>query len=803
MKKTKNCINNQININTRRNSSVTVKDLTDGITLIALVITIIILLILAGVAIAALGENGLISRAQEASFKTKMQGYKEQVIEYSMENILDVASDEINAGDVLKNAIKDGIVTDITEDDVTLNIQDIIKDIGKKEKEYVVIYKGEMCYVSSEKIKDNERQVKWCEEVGIKILEYSEAEGIDIINGKYELVNGIYVCTPKLDEGFVLENTRYMYLNDDGYLTPGNWATGKAPSNWYDYKNQKWANIYIETEGVEVYYVWVPRYVYKKDETNSITGNERMDVKFVDVDNNYIDAETNETTTYEELVAQGYQLPEAFEFGDDEDSMTSLAGYWISKYQLSELEKFNLDYNIAASNNSIVLSSYTNNVSDTTAKYTYALNGKIIYTSNELEDYTFRNLTLKARYVINVTALNANGEIVGSMTKKLEPVEVNPPELTGFDPDTTFYVYWDENGIEHNEIPISKGEPSNWYNYTYSNWANIVTRNDGLETYYVWIPRYQYSLNQTSEKSNVKFILGTGTDTDTGCQIPEAFWWDKDDDGVQDEGEQLTGYWITKYQLSREESEARITAELSAGTDCVHVKDITGTLLKTTDSDGNEVAVPLKYEYYLNGELKYEGTSATENYTYTGLSLNTTYTVNIIARNANTNAYVGAITKKVTTKDVNEPDLSSFISNEGLKVRTYYVVYDGDNISKYVPITEAKPNGWYDYSKSQWANIVVTDGQVSGNTITDATATSYFVWVPRYEYKILQSVNDWSNLSTANARTDVRFISGTDTTASVGYQIPEAFWWDKNDDGVQDEGEQLTGYWMSKYQLSN
>lgn len=42
MKKTKNCINNQININTSRNSSVTVKDLTDGITLIALVITIIV-----------------------------------------------------------------------------------------------------------------------------------------------------------------------------------------------------------------------------------------------------------------------------------------------------------------------------------------------------------------------------------------------------------------------------------------------------------------------------------------------------------------------------------------------------------------------------------------------------------------------------------------------------------------------------------------------------------------------------------------------------------------------------------------
>ena len=67
----------------------------------------------------------------------------------------------------------------------------------------------------------------------------------------------------------------------------------------------------------------------------------------------------------------------------------------------------------------------------------------------------------------------------------------------------------------------------------------------------------------------------------------------------------------------------------------------------------------------------------------------------------------------------------------------------------------------------------------------------------------MQSVNDWSNLSTANARTDVKFLSGTSSEVDSGYQILEAFWWDKNDDGVEDEGEQLTGYWITKYQLNN
>ena len=51
-----------------------------GITLIALVITIIILIILAGVTISAVfGENGLILRAQEAKFKTEVSGIKDLV----------------------------------------------------------------------------------------------------------------------------------------------------------------------------------------------------------------------------------------------------------------------------------------------------------------------------------------------------------------------------------------------------------------------------------------------------------------------------------------------------------------------------------------------------------------------------------------------------------------------------------------------------------------------------------------------------------------------------------------------------
>ena len=625
--------------------------------------------------------------------------------------------------------------------------------------DYVAIDKND--YEFKIKLKDKEEQTE--------ILHFE----VPRIAGNYTLINGLYVNEPDVS-GFVQENTRYIYADSNGNLVPGNWLTDDKPQNWYDYKNQNWANIYSESNGVDSFYVWIPRYVYKVDESNSVVGNERMDVKFINTDNEYIDGVTGTKLTYKELKEQGYQLPEAFSWENNKDEPLIIPGYWMSKYQLSELDEYKINYSLAASKTHFNVNNLTNNTTNAT-KYTYAINGKIVHESNTLENYSFDNAMPNDVNTINVTALDANGSIVGSMTKKFELTEVNPPDLTGFDKDTTFYVYWDENGVEHNEIPISQDPPSQWYNYTYSEWANIVTRNDGMESYYVWIPRYQYSLDQTSERSNVQFILGTGTETLTGYQIPEAFTWG-------DNGEkQLTGYWMAKYQLSTEESTAKIRAEVSAGGNVIRIGDITGTALTSEDGSGNSVPVSMKYEYYLNGNKVHDGTSATEKYSYTGLSLNTTYTVNIIARNASTNEYVGAITKKIKTTDVYAPDLTGFD-----KDTTFYVIYNDDGTEKErVSIKKNAPSNWYDYSNKKWANIVTTANGTE----------SYFVWIPRYEYRILE---DRENESLDNKRTDVNFITTdiTNDNCSTGYKVPEAFTWGDN-------GEvQLTGYWMSKYQLS-
>ena len=64
------------------------KKLNRGITLISLVVTIVVLLILAGVSISGLtGENSTINQAKKAKLATELSSYKEQVELFKIEQI--------------------------------------------------------------------------------------------------------------------------------------------------------------------------------------------------------------------------------------------------------------------------------------------------------------------------------------------------------------------------------------------------------------------------------------------------------------------------------------------------------------------------------------------------------------------------------------------------------------------------------------------------------------------------------------------------------------------------------------------
>ena len=186
-------------------------------------------------------------------------------------------------------------------------------------------------------------------------------------------------------------------------------------------------------------------------------------------------------------------------------------------------------------------------------------------------------------------------------------------------------------------MPTTQAMPANWYEYGSSQWANIVTRNNGLETYYTWIPRYCFTLDQTNERSTVKFLNGTSSEVPEGYQIPEAFTFD---------GKQLSGYWAMKYTAG-DEAAPTFDTEVAATSSSIKTKGITGT----------KVAEGQTYKYYLNGEYKGEKTSSNDWFEFTGLNSDTKYTVLVEIRNAS-DEYIGTVVKQISTIEANKPDLS-------------------------------------------------------------------------------------------------------------------------------------------------
>ena len=447
---------------------------------------------------------------------------------------------KINSGEVLKSAIDQEIITDITKDDVSINIDDIIKDISNKDKEYIVVYKGEICYVSNANINNNEKQVKWCKDLGIRILEYTEPEGILVKNGKYELVEGDYLCTPMLDEGFNKNNTFYVTYDQKGNEHSVIPAINNPPLNWYNYGDSKWANIVVRNENGEIYYTWIPRYCFKLDQTNK-----KSDVKFIDTENNYKNSETGEVILWETLESQGYQIPEAFTFAEKD-----LPGYWIMKYNIGNVGTALFDAELTASETSIKVNGVTGTSVTDGQIYNYYING--VEKGNKIsaeEKFEYEGLLSGQNYVVVIEIRNREtDEYIGVVTKNIKTTKINKPDLSGFEETVTYYVLYDKEGNETIGERVKKdgsNMPNDWYNYGESRWANIVIKgkdDNGNETstYFTWIPRYQFKLDQQNKKSIVEFIDGKSNKPISGYQIPEAFTFN---------GVELTGYWIMKYNI--------------------------------------------------------------------------------------------------------------------------------------------------------------------------------------------------------------------------------------------------------------
>lgn len=348
-----------------------------------------------------------------------------------------------------------------------------------------------------------------------------------MVGRRKKMVNSVITVDTS---GFEKSKTYYVVYDEAGNENiAGRMDKISEPAQWYNYENKVWANLVTVNEDNVTYWTYIPRYEYDAD--GLYNDNKIADVKFI--------------TTKQTTADFGYTIPESFTFNGE-----AIPGYWVSKYEVQLSETSGIE-KIQTKTTSSEIELTTSNPSGT---YTIYLNGEVKEKNVSLP-YKIKGLNSSTKYDICVFS-EASNRFIGAKNSETAVDETIKVDLSGFNPEFTYYVTYDENGENEqigDKIKLdSEGNatnmPENWYNYYNKRWANIVTKGtdasgNELISYWTYIPRYEYDIDgiyNDNRIADVKFIKQDKVEADYGYIIPESFTFN---------GVPLAGYWVSKYEV--------------------------------------------------------------------------------------------------------------------------------------------------------------------------------------------------------------------------------------------------------------
>ena len=106
---------------------------------------------------------------------------------------------------------------------------------------------------------------------------------------------------------------------------------------------------------------------------------------------------------------------------------------------------------------------------------------------------------------------------------------------------------------------------------------------------------------------------------------------------------------------------------------------------------------------------------------------------------------------------------SANVSKPVIKTGLIPVVISDDGT---VTVVSESDSTWYDYCNKKWANaVIVSSGTYTvGNTIPEANIESYFVWIPKYKYKLWNVESTQTSPSVTKIRNSIDIIFDTTNT---------------------------------------
>ncbi len=179
-----------------------------AITLIALIITIIVLIILAGISITMLtGENGVITQAKKSKITSQLSSYKEQVEIYIAEKTTENNGFQENS----LTAGKLNLNYNTKSESETGNIKTIISNIDEKYMDKLEIIKGKLLINTK-----NKEEMEIAKKIGIEV-------------NPYEIVNGVLISA----------DANLLLLDDNGTLVIPSSATEIGEGAFSNLQNLK------------------------------------------------------------------------------------------------------------------------------------------------------------------------------------------------------------------------------------------------------------------------------------------------------------------------------------------------------------------------------------------------------------------------------------------------------------------------------------------------------------------------------------------------------------------------------------
>ena len=469
-------------------------------------------------------------------------------------------------------------------------------------------------------------------------------------------------------------------------------------------------------------------------------------------------------------------------------------------------------------------------------KYLLSLIGIFVLLLSGIISYSYTN-TSYAKWSNSVESGNILKLYVKGNDENLDTSGANKPALTS----NMIPVYYDStNNVWRKADATNSNESNKWYDYNNKMWANAVTVTDTLSSKYKEKIDKNVSLNLSSSPefgwnapvtinnteydyvdlmiyyNNTSIGIFNISGPDGSLIITEA----------QLDGQvNLLSYddytWEEDYDFSSGVIEGSLSdlynnngMKLSDYIDeygyAIIMFNILGSNAFYIDSyDGSDYTMYSIGQLYLPNYLfgkSYTFDEKTELYTLTNTSYNDVDTDVVDKYYCPSNTTVCSTMYKINSVSDHRVTSADKYTKEGVPMARLTLK---DGTTKSCSSSVCKRN-----------DIVSAD---MGTEIPMSSINTMWVWIPRYTYTYLNTntpeeiqikfesgTNSSGTIKCTDAVTGTSTTSETCTDSTNGsikagtstYTHP-AFWWDKNDNNVRESGEELTGIWVGKFEVSS